>query len=127
MTEPYAAKKILQMIRKLVMSTGNSDNTLHSSSGAMAAQKQAKAKQDHRDACQPILGPGGILTKPPKTKPEQEKGNGSGELDGARPTEQTGLPDLTPLAPPPRQTPYLWRDSSPGNNVDRQGRRWTRD
>ena len=67
------------------------------------------------------------IAKPPKTKPEQEKENGSGELDGAQPTEQTGLPDLTPLAPPPRQTPYLWRDSSPGRSVDRQGRRWTRD
>ncbi|QNI81648.1 penicillin-binding-like protein 1A (PBP1A)(transpeptidase) [Synechococcus sp. RS9907] len=67
------------------------------------------------------------IAKPPKTKPEQEKGNGSGEPDGAQPTGQTDLPDLTPLAPPPRQIPYLWRDSSPGRSVDRQGRRWTRD
>ena len=67
------------------------------------------------------------IAKPPKTKPEQEKGNGSGHPDGAQPTGQPDLPDLTPLAPPPRQTPQLWRDSSPGNNVDRQGRRWTRD
>ena len=67
------------------------------------------------------------IAKPPKTKPKQKKGNGNGEPDGAQPTGQTDLPDLTPLAPPPRQTPYLWRDSSPGNNVDRQGRRWTRD
>ena len=67
------------------------------------------------------------IAKPPKTKPEQEKGNGSGDPDGAQPTGQIGLPDLTPLAPPPRQTPYLWRDSSPGRSVDRQGRRWTRD
>ena len=67
------------------------------------------------------------IAKPPKTKPEQEKGNGSGDPDGAQPTGQTGLPALTPLAPPPRQTPYLWRDSSPGRSVDRQGRRWTRD
>ena len=67
------------------------------------------------------------IAKPPKTKPEQEKGNGSGDPDGAQPTGQTDLPDLTPLAPPPRQTPYLWRDSSPGRSVDRQGRRWTRD
>jgi len=67
------------------------------------------------------------IAKPPKTKPEQEKGNGSGDPDGAQPTGQTGLPDLTPLEPPPRQTPYLWRDSSPGRSVDRQGRRWTRD
>ena len=64
------------------------------------------------------------IAKPPKTKPEQEKGNGSGDPDGAQPTE---LPDLTPLAPPPRRTPYLWRDSSPSRSVDRQGRRWTRD
>ena len=67
------------------------------------------------------------IAKPPKTKPEQEKGNGSGDPDGAQPTGQTELPALTPLAPPPRQTPYLWRDRSRGNNVDRQGRRWTRD
>ena len=64
------------------------------------------------------------IAKPPKTKPGQEKGNGSGDPDGAQPTE---LPALTPLTPPPRQTPYLWRDSTPGRSVDRQGRRWTRD
>jgi len=64
------------------------------------------------------------IAKPPKTKPEQERGNGSGDPDGAQPTE---LPALTPLTPPPRRTPYLWRDSSPGRSVDRQGRRWTRD
>ena len=67
------------------------------------------------------------IAKPPKTKPEQEKGNGSGDPDGAQPMGQTELPALTPLAPPPRQTPYLWRDSTPGRSVDRQGRRWTRD
>ena len=67
------------------------------------------------------------IAKPPKTKPKQEKGNGSGDPDGAQPTGQTGLPALTPLTPPPRQTPYLWRDSTPGRSVDRQGRRWTRD
>ena len=67
------------------------------------------------------------IAKPPKTKPEQEKGNGSGDPDGAQPTGQTELPALTPLTPPPRQTPYLWRDSTPGRSVDRQGRRWTRD
>ena len=65
------------------------------------------------------------IAKPPKTKPKQK--NGNGEPDGAQPTVQTDLPALTPLAPPPRRTPYLWRDSTPGNNVDRQGRRWTRD
>ncbi|MCY4085222.1 MAG: PBP1A family penicillin-binding protein [Cyanobacteria bacterium MAG COS1_bin_9] len=67
------------------------------------------------------------IAKPPKTKPEQEKGNGSGDPDGAQPMGQTELPALTPLTPPPRQTPYLWRDSTPGRSVDRQGRRWTRD
>ncbi len=67
------------------------------------------------------------IAKPPKTKPEQEKGNGSGDPDGAQPMGQTELPALTPLTPPPRQTPYLWRESSPGRSVDRQGRRWTRD
>ena len=65
------------------------------------------------------------IAKPPKTKPKQK--NGNGKPDGAQPTVQTDLPALTPLAPPPRRTPYLWRDSTPGNNVDRQGRRWTRD
>ena len=64
------------------------------------------------------------IAKPPKTKPEQEKGNGSGDPDGAQPTE---LPALTPLTPPPRRTPYLWRNSTPGRSVDRQGRRWNRD
>ena len=67
------------------------------------------------------------IAKPPKTKPEQEKGNGSGDPDGVQPTGQTGLPDLTPLAPPPRQTPYLWRDRGSSRSVDREGRRWTRD
>ena len=64
------------------------------------------------------------IAKPPKTKPGQEKGNGSGDPDGAQPTE---LPALTPLTPPPRQTPYLWRNSSPDRRVDRQRRRWNRD
>ena len=67
------------------------------------------------------------IAKPPKTKPEQEKGNGSGDPDGAQPMGQTELPALTPLTPPPRQTPYLWRNSTPGRSVDRQGRRWNRD
>jgi penicillin-binding protein 1A len=67
------------------------------------------------------------IARPPKTKPEQEKGNGSGDPDGAQPTGQTELPALTPVAPAPRQTPYLWRNSAPDRNIDRQGRRWTRD
>ncbi len=60
------------------------------------------------------------IAKPPKTKPINLP-------DASQPTVESDLPGLTPLAPPPRQTPYLWRDSSPGNNVDRQGRRWNRD
>jgi len=67
------------------------------------------------------------IAKPPKTNPKQKKEKGNGELDPAQPTVETDLPALTPMSPPPRQTPYLWRNSSPGNNVDRQGRRWTRD
>ena len=67
------------------------------------------------------------IAKPPKTKPEQEKGNGSGDPDGAQPMGQTELPALTPLTPPPRQPPYLWRNSTPGRSVDRQGLRWNRD
>ena len=67
------------------------------------------------------------IAKPPKTKPGQEKGNGSGDPDGAQPMGQTELPGLTPLTPPPRQPPYLWRNSTPGRSVDRQGRRWNRD
>ncbi len=67
------------------------------------------------------------IAKPPKTKPEQEKGNGNGEPDGAQPKLQTDLPEFTPLTPPPRRTPYLWRNRTPGRSVDRQGRRWTRD
>ena len=67
------------------------------------------------------------IAKPPKTKPKQKKKQGNGELDAAQPTVQTDLPALRPVAPSTRQTPYLWRNSSPGNNVDRQGRRWTRD
>ena len=67
------------------------------------------------------------IAKPPKTKPEQEKGNGSGDPDGAQPMGQTELPALTPFTPPPRQPPYLWRNSTPGRSVDRQGRRWNRD
>ncbi len=67
------------------------------------------------------------IAKPPKTKPKQKKEKGNGEPDGTQPTVETDLPALTPVAPPPRPTPYLWRDSSPGRNVDRQRRRWTRD
>ena len=68
------------------------------------------------------------IARPPKTKSKQnKKKRENGEPDGAQPTVETNLPAPTPLAPPRRPTPYLWRDSSPGNNVDRQGRRWTRD
>ena len=67
------------------------------------------------------------IAKPPKTKPKKKKGTGNGEPDGIQPTTQTDLPALAPLAPPPRKTPYLWRDSSPGRSIDRQGRRWNRD
>ena len=66
------------------------------------------------------------IAEPPTPKPEQKE-NGNGEPAAAQPPVETGLPALTPSAPPPRRTPYLWRDSTPGNNVDRQGRRWTRD
>ena len=67
------------------------------------------------------------IAKPPKTKPKKKGEKSNGEPDGTQPTVQTDLPALTPLAPPPRQAPYLWRESSPGRTVDRQGRRWTRD
>ncbi|WP_392347237.1 transglycosylase domain-containing protein, partial [Parasynechococcus sp.] len=66
------------------------------------------------------------IAKPPKTKSKQ-KPKGATEPDGAQPTVETDLPALTPVAPPPRQTPYLWRNSSAGRSVDRQGRRWTTD
>jgi len=66
------------------------------------------------------------IAKPPKTQPKP-KPKATAEQDAAQPTVETDLPALTPVAPPPRPTPYLWRDSSPGRNVDRQGRRWTRD
>ena len=60
------------------------------------------------------------IAKPPKTKASKEP-------DGTQPTVETDLPTLTPVAPPPRQTPYLWRNSSPDRRVDRQRRRWNRD
>jgi len=68
------------------------------------------------------------ITKPPKTKPkpEQEAKPTTGP-EAPQPTVETDLPTPTPVAPQPRQTPYLWRDRSPEPNVDRQGRRWTRD
>jgi penicillin-binding protein 1A len=62
------------------------------------------------------------IAKPPKTQP---KPKATAEQDAAQPKVETDQP--TPVAAPLRQAPYLWRDSSPGNNVDRQGRRWTRD
>lgn len=64
------------------------------------------------------------IAKPPKTKPEQKA---TAEQDAAQPTVETDLPALTPVAPPARQSPYLWRNSAPDRNIDRQGRRWTRD
>lgn len=60
------------------------------------------------------------IAKPPKTKAYNEP-------DAAQSTVDTDLPALTPVAPPPRRTPYLWRNSSPDRSVDRQRRRWTRD
>tara|TARA_B100000405_G_scaffold212569_1_gene150004 strand:- start:801 stop:1895 length:1095 start_codon:yes stop_codon:yes gene_type:complete len=68
------------------------------------------------------------ITEPPKTKPksEQEAKPTTGP-EAPQSTVETDLPTPRPLAPQPRQTPYLWRDRSPEPNVDRQGRRWTRD
>ena len=67
------------------------------------------------------------LAVDPKTIAQPPKTEASKEPDGAQPTVETDLPALTPVAPPPRRTPYLWRKRSPGNNVDRQGLRWTQD
>ena len=67
------------------------------------------------------------IAKPPKTKPKPDKEKDNGDPAATQPTVETDLPALTPVAPPPRQTPYRWRNSSPGRSVDRQGRRWTRD
>jgi penicillin-binding protein 1A len=67
------------------------------------------------------------IAKPPMTKPKQKKENGNGEPDAAQPSVESDQPGLTPVEPPLRQTPYLWRDSSPSRSVDRQGRRWNRD
>ena len=66
------------------------------------------------------------IAKPPKTQPKPKPKNTS-EQDATQPTVETDQPTSTPVAPPPRQTPYLWRNSAPGRNIDRQGRRWTRD
>jgi penicillin-binding protein 1A len=68
------------------------------------------------------------ITKPPKTKPQtKEKPKVTTELEAPQPTAETELTNPTPVAPPRRQTPYLWRNRSQDDNVDRQGRRWTRD
>jgi penicillin-binding protein 1A len=66
------------------------------------------------------------IAKPPKTKPKQQP-KATGDSDPAQPTVETDQPTPTPVAPPARKTPYLWRNSTPDRNVDRQGRRWTRD
>ena len=70
------------------------------------------------------------ITKPPKKK-NQPNQQPTTTTEPAAPQSTVGaeleLPDPTPVAPAPRQTPYLWRDRSQDNNVDRQGRRWTRD
>ena len=66
------------------------------------------------------------IAKPPKTQPKPKQ-KATADQDGAQPTVETDQPTSTPVAPPPRQTPYLWRNSAPERNIDRQGRRWTRD
>ncbi len=66
------------------------------------------------------------IAKPPKTKPKQDP-KATSEPEAPQPTAETELTNPTPLAPPRRQTPYLWRNRSQDDNVDRQGRRWTRD
>ena len=71
------------------------------------------------------------ITKPPKAKPQPKQApkTTTNAPEGPQPAVEAELelPDPTPVAPPPRQTPYLWRDRSQDDNVDRQGRRWTRD
>jgi len=64
------------------------------------------------------------IAKPPETQPKQAP-KVSTDPDAAQPTIETDLPRR--IAPQPRQTPYLWRNGAPDRNVDRQGRRWTRD
>ena len=66
------------------------------------------------------------IAKPPKTKPKQDP-KATSEPEAAQPNSETELTNPTPMAPPRRQTPYLWRNRSQDDNVDRQGRRWTRD
>ena len=66
------------------------------------------------------------IAKPPKPQPKP-KPKATADQDAAQPTVETDQPTSTPVAPPPRQTPYLWRNSAPDRNIDRQGRRWTRD
>ena len=66
------------------------------------------------------------IAKPPKTKPKQDP-KATSEPEAPQPTAETELTNPTPVAPPRRQTPYLWRNRSQDDNVDRQGRRWTRD
>ena len=66
------------------------------------------------------------IAKPPKTQPKPKQ-KATSEQDAAQPTVETDQPTPTPVAPAPRQTPYLWRNSAPDRNIDRHGRRWTRD
>ena len=66
------------------------------------------------------------IAKPPKKKPKQDP-KATSEHEAPQPTAETELTNPTPVAPPRRQTPYLWRNRSQDDNVDRQGRRWTRD
>ena len=69
------------------------------------------------------------ISKPPKTKPKEEPKQGTDAPESPPSTVETELERTTPtpVAPPQRRTPYLWRDRSQDGNVDRQGRRWTRD
>ncbi len=68
------------------------------------------------------------IAKPPKTKPKQEpKPSTEPEAEALPSAVELELPNPTPVAPPQRPTPYLWRDRSQDEDVDRQGRRWTRD
>ncbi len=66
------------------------------------------------------------IAKPPKTSPKQNF-KGPTKPDAAQPTVETNQPTPSPVAPPSRQTPYLWRNNFPDRRLDRQRRRRTRD